>query len=314
MKKTTLLIIAGILSLTTYGQDTIRKKNNEIIIGIVQEINLETLVYRRVEQQTGPNRLIHLSEVNSITYKDGYTEEFNIQAPVRSTSQNKQTGYVAGEINNTGRVVVVPRRGPDLRVAPGERFPDEQGARERHVPQPMNQNGFFIDGIIGAAFFKENANTSYYDWTTGTYHSEDYLNETTQVYISGRIGNKFFFGSDDYYSRWGIQATWLRAGLAVNEYDTPHFHVDLFNLGVIGVHELKENSGIEYSVNGGFSGFIERIRLGDIDGTAGYSVSANIKYCYKQFRVGVEYSRMEGLTSSSNPIMNVVGLTIGRKL
>jgi hypothetical protein len=70
MKKIILGLMC-LLSQNIFSQDSIYKKNNEIIVSKIEEIDLSQIKYRKLDNLTGPLYLIPKSDVFKIRYVNG---------------------------------------------------------------------------------------------------------------------------------------------------------------------------------------------------------------------------------------------------
>lgn len=120
MKFFVLFCFLFLISSLGIAQDTLLKKDGTVLVGIVKEIDDLYVTYVWVSQPNGPMRKAPLYEIANIHYKDGTLEEFNVETRPQGNSE----AWEPGTINNTGKIVVIARRGRDLRIHPGERFPE----------------------------------------------------------------------------------------------------------------------------------------------------------------------------------------------
>lgn len=75
MKIFTLVLICFFYSLNSIiAQDTIFFKNSEKIVALVKEVSPTEIQYKKIELPDGPMYVANKTEVEKITYKNGYTE------------------------------------------------------------------------------------------------------------------------------------------------------------------------------------------------------------------------------------------------
>jgi len=95
MKKIILsLTIVLAISISSFAQDVIYKKDGTEIKGMVIEITKDVIKYYKFTQQSGPIRKIDISEVFIVIYEDGSQEVFKKNEPsqdrIQSTPLSKE--------------------------------------------------------------------------------------------------------------------------------------------------------------------------------------------------------------------------------
>ncbi len=83
MKKAFLLLLAVCFSATMFAADIIVTKDSQRISAKIEEVGLDAVKYRRGDNLTGPIYSIAKSDVQSITYENGYVETFNQYTPAK---------------------------------------------------------------------------------------------------------------------------------------------------------------------------------------------------------------------------------------
>jgi hypothetical protein len=87
--KTSIAIITGIILISfcklSIAQDTIIKKNNDVILAKIIEISPSEIKYNRFDIPNGPAYSIRRDELLRIKYKNGIVDEFSGQKPVSTT-------------------------------------------------------------------------------------------------------------------------------------------------------------------------------------------------------------------------------------
>ena len=76
MKKVILSISIIFTSLLGFSQDTIVKKNGDIILAKILEIGTDQIKYKKIGFEDGPTYIENKTEINWIKYKNGQKEEF----------------------------------------------------------------------------------------------------------------------------------------------------------------------------------------------------------------------------------------------
>jgi hypothetical protein len=72
-----LFAVLCIISLSASAQDKIFKKDGKVIESKVKAIGDNTIVYKRFDNQDGPEYTLFKNEVNKIVYENGTTDNFN---------------------------------------------------------------------------------------------------------------------------------------------------------------------------------------------------------------------------------------------
>jgi len=83
MKKLITLILICFISICSFSQDVIYKKNGEKINGKIRMITPESVQFKSSNQKYGPIQNIFLYDVYMIQYKDGREEFFKQEKPTR---------------------------------------------------------------------------------------------------------------------------------------------------------------------------------------------------------------------------------------
>ena len=271
------------------AQDVILKKDGSKIDAKVIEITSTTIKYRSWSQQDGPVRNIEISEVKEIIYDDGTWEKFD------------------------------ENRKPDSEDPKEEPTAEERAPREQ--PDLIMKNGFFLEGVLGAAlresFYEQyvpniDPVTGYDLGGTSVYQSRNDIYPA----INLRIGSKFYFGAREKW-RPGVQATWLRLGIYIDP-DDPLFSVvagpktfSICNVGMTNVFKFTDRIGMEANVTGGYN---MEVYPDDGTFTSGIATTAEVKFRYNRLAVGLDYMRVFGISGPLYPAnYHVFGLSIGAK-
>ena len=297
MKKTLLLLTILASSFAIKAQDTIRKKNEQIILAKVLEIGDDYILYKRHEQINGPDRRLSLVQVKEVVYSNGVIEKFNI---TELPTSNNGMSFTPGAINNTGTTVIIPRRGPDIKVRPGERFPQVNLTNEQKNRDHMGRTGVYFEGMIGyAQMSREMESYSYYGYYGGL---EQQIN--SDATIGFRFGTKFFFGDEDLKLKFGLNAAWVQLNVTAS-YQRVAFSPA--SLGLASIYRFNKNTAIELNTTTGFTlSNIYRSRVG-------YKYGADMKLRYKAFAIGVDATRVMPWNNSSIEYSNFYTLNIGFK-
>lgn len=95
MRRFFLFLFAGTLSvLTASAQDVIKMKDGKEIQAKISEITQDEIKYKNFDYQDGPTFTINKSDVSTITYSNGMTEEIKAAAkPVQATSSEESGSF-----------------------------------------------------------------------------------------------------------------------------------------------------------------------------------------------------------------------------
>lgn len=101
MRKITLFIVTIFISQLGIAQDTIVKRNGDIVIAKVFEVGIDQIKYKRMDYEDGPTYIENKADLNFITYKNGHKEEFKNMAP-RPVVNNTQIQSSSNDYFNPG--------------------------------------------------------------------------------------------------------------------------------------------------------------------------------------------------------------------
>jgi uncharacterized membrane protein YidH (DUF202 family) len=93
MKKTLSLIIIIIITCSIKAQDIMITKEGQKIEAKVEEVGLETIKYKKYNNQSGATYLILKSDIASIMYENGEVEVFSQQAQKQTKQEAKEFNY-----------------------------------------------------------------------------------------------------------------------------------------------------------------------------------------------------------------------------
>ncbi len=91
-----------LISLSSYCQDIINKKNGESISSKIDQIDQTTIKYKKYNNLSGPFYLIDKSEVSSITFENGTVENFQNVSNSKELSKVELQGLIISLINEHG--------------------------------------------------------------------------------------------------------------------------------------------------------------------------------------------------------------------
>jgi len=148
-------------------------------------------------------RKLSLMNISHVLYADGTKDIFSVNKPVLPKIE-KSIENEPGTINNTGKVVTIPRRGPDVKVYPGEIFPGGKWKKNY-----LLNSGLYLDYLIGYAYTQE----LLFDPISGLYTD---LTPFNNALFGLRVGSKFYIGNNEYY-RFGINAMWANVNIFVTD-------------------------------------------------------------------------------------------------
>lgn len=132
---TSLLLV---LSLSTFAQDTLFKRNGEVILGKVTEINKTDIKYKKNNNPDGPTYSIGIDDVTMIEYKNGTKDVF--QSPGITGSKTDDV-YASGtppqtQINNHYYGTPIPRPGVNVVLGMGVPYWGPGWGWYRPFPRP----------------------------------------------------------------------------------------------------------------------------------------------------------------------------------
>lgn len=301
--KTTFIFLVGIfVSFGSQAQDTIRKTDGTFILGLVKEIDSETIVFTRFDQAEGPIRKIAISTVSEIIYKDGTKEIFtNTGTPGKEATVVKNDKPSVGEpgtINTSNETIIIRRRGPDIRVRPGERIPGGSFPTDH-----LFNNGFYLDAMIGYAMTSKSSDFIY-DYTL-SYYVPTY-SQFSNVTFGVRFGSKFYFGTNEKY-RLGLNVAWVHLTGMLNDSNRGDVLLAPVNFGLASAFKLGEHTGIEVNTTTGLA--ISTIYS---DGL-GIKYGVDVKYRYDSFAVGIDLARTNTVFGKPLEFGNLIGVSVGLK-
>lgn len=263
-------------------------KDGTEVNGKVKEITEEFIVFTKQNQVDGPIRKVSIENLSHIIYADGSKEIFSIEKP-------KEVAVNApGTINNTGKTVTIRRRGPDLRVHPGERFPGGDWKQDY-----LFNNGFYLDLFMGYAYSNEYQNSYSSLYPSG---NANYDNAVFGV----RFGSKFYLGSKEKY-RLGLNVAWANLNILVKDGYDPDLVFAPANFGLASAFRINEKSGVELNTSAGlvFSTVMK-------NGT-GIKYGLDFKYRYENFAFGIDLSRAQSGFIQVGEEINSASLIVGVK-
>ncbi len=72
-----LFFAIGLTSIFASGQDTIVKRNKDVVIAKVIEIRTDEIVYKKFDDQSGVNHSVRKNQLVEINYADGHQDDFS---------------------------------------------------------------------------------------------------------------------------------------------------------------------------------------------------------------------------------------------
>ena len=301
MKRTLTILTLSITSFVSFAQDTIRKTDGAVIIALIQEINEESVIYKRHDQADGPIRKISVAQISRITYKDGTSERFTIAAAHPTANEiaerTVRPSAIPGTINNTNETIIIHRKGPDLRIAPGERIPGEN-----EVNDNILRNGAYIDGLIGFAVTSKEKNMySNYGGSPISTRTQ-YANVTFGM----RFGSKMYFGQNEK-RKFGLNMAWVSLTGLLNDANRGDIILAPVHIGLASAYKFSEHTGLEVNTSMGM------VMSSLYQGTVGIKYGADIKFRYDALAVGIDLSRTNSVFGSGREYGNLAAISIGIK-
>lgn len=285
------------------AQDTIRKKDGTDIIGMIKEISDESIIYVRIDQPDGPLRKILIRDIAEIRYNDGSKEIFKtivIETKTETPTEKPSTAkndWEPGEINTSSKPVIIKRRGPDIKVYPGERFPEENDMDK------IFSNGAYLDGLMG--FGKVTKLDKFFVPYTGNQYE---INTHSAVSFGIRFGNKFYFGTKEKV-RFGFNITWVQINMIINGSSNTQTDI-LFapvNLGLTWAIKFNADQGLEINplIGPAFSSVYR--------GSVGLKYGMDVKWRYQSLAVGLDFFRSNSIFNATDENANILSLSFGLK-
>jgi len=139
MKKSLLLIIIIIITCSIKAQDIILTKDGQKIEAKVEEVGIETIKYKKYNNQSGAAYLILKSDIATIMYENGEFEVF------KQETQKSNTNEAQKPISQEAQ----------------KPFSQEAQKLYSHLQQPFNKIGIDDKGML--VFFKANNFQEYYN-------------------------------------------------------------------------------------------------------------------------------------------------------
>lgn len=146
----------------------------------------------------------------------------------------------------------------------------EESPKPKFTPGERGLNRFFVDGVIGAGFMRDN--------------SPYYQQHESGIIAGFRIGNNFYLGKGN--NPMVIRLTWLRIGFLANLGGISPYFIPP-QLGLVKHFKIKEIASIEPGIHVGYI-FSAEIPFHGI-GQFGLGVVYEIKFNVGRFSFGAEY-------------------------
>jgi len=147
MKKLLSLIIIIIINCSIKAQDIMITKDGQKIEAKIEEVGIETIKYKKYNNQSGAAYLILKSDIASILFENGEVEVFSqeVQKPISPKAQKP----------------ISPKA--QKPISPKAQKPISQEAQKlySHLQQPFNKIGLDDKGML--AFFEVNNFPEYYN-------------------------------------------------------------------------------------------------------------------------------------------------------
>src|SRR5690606_24699521 len=87
----TLLSITAIIAITqAYGQDRIYTRNGGLYEVKIKEVGLKTVIYKKWNNQEGPDYVLPKQDVEKIKFQNGDEETFGMQGRINTTKQSRE--------------------------------------------------------------------------------------------------------------------------------------------------------------------------------------------------------------------------------
>lgn len=295
MKNALLIVTHIFISLCAQAQDTICKRDGVLLIGIVKEIDVSTINYVKEDQLDGPLRKVEITQVAEIRYKNGTREIFNPASTPLPDAASHPTTWEPGTINTSDQTVVIYRRGPDIRVRPGQRFPKSAGGRNAgFIP--------YLDAVIGYGLIGKQSLTNGFS----SFNSTKFGARSAGT-IGIRFGSLIYFGNKER-NKFGLNFNWISAHLFITDLNSADFVVAPLNWGLASSFKVGERASIDANITAG--GMVISTLSGN---EIGVRYGADVKFRYKGLGFGLDLSRSQALFSNLDEWANIVGISVGMR-
>lgn len=107
MKSILFVIFFFSLSFSTLAQDTLFLKDNKKLVVSVKEVSTTEIQYKKIELPDGPIYIVNKSDIQKITYKNGYSETITLSSP--DSVAPPQDFKVYNSTNESGRTLITYR-------------------------------------------------------------------------------------------------------------------------------------------------------------------------------------------------------------
>lgn len=100
--KMSFILIFFLFDISIYAQDVIFTVNKEEIPSKIEEINIETISYKKFDNLNGPLYIIKKSDVQKIVFENGKTETFSNKSGHDNVSLEETKAFIVETINQYG--------------------------------------------------------------------------------------------------------------------------------------------------------------------------------------------------------------------
>ncbi|MGZ3862442.1 MAG: hypothetical protein ACXVPN_03000 [Bacteroidia bacterium] len=139
------LIVASLFlafSFTGFSQDTLFKRNGEVILGKVTEINKTDIKYKKNNNPDGPTYSIGIDDVTMIEYKNGSKDVFQSGAVSNEKADDVYANGPKTQVNNNYYATPVPRPGVNVVLGMGVPYWGPGWGWYRPYPRPYYYHGW----------------------------------------------------------------------------------------------------------------------------------------------------------------------------
>lgn len=246
-----------------------------------------------------------------ITKKDGTTIEAEVLEITPTLIKYKKYDQEDGPLRSIKISDIVSIKYEDGEI---EKFASENETKlekdKRKKKDVLTESGIFLDFLIG--YGSRNLTVDFYDFQQGTFtYSTIQLN---YLNLSLQFGNKWYFGQREKW-RPGLQVTWVRYNISIEPQDLQTIfsgpkNLSIVNFGMCNIFKFSENTGLELNFTMGVN--VEVDFDYDYFG-GGLAFNPEIKYRMKNLAIGLNYSRIQSLSSIERSNWDIISLSIGAK-
>ena len=256
----------------TYTSENVRNKK--------MLISGKTLTVCELSLSVGKSEIEYLSKNKLLAYR--------ITPPEGSTTQGKVDERSALKLQNQMSCILGIK--PDT---------PEEGSTQPKQPRihDEGEKGRLASNSKNIAFYMDLGFGPITGYTYGPYFSIDL-----------KIGNKFYFNSNDSKTRFGLDVNWLSLNPHFVWFDElPPGNLSVAKPGFTVAYSINDKAGIDFAINLG-----PNFHFSNGFNAAGLNINPHIKFQIANFCVGIEHQAQIHITDDFTT--NLIAFTAGFKL